>query len=148
MAYWAQWGRFRSDINQVFDHYSNFTIQWCHSEPNIVGIGSNSAIYSARLYPLSHGGSLERLLKWASGAELQTANSKDHRSLCRGHYTNAYDISYPYKQIYRPYYWFNRLSKLYVFIFFRPWLCLLIILGHWNVIAAPKYMIFHKFKGK
>ena len=41
--------------------------------------------------------------------------------MCRDRCTNACDISYPYRQIYLPYYWFRKLSKFYIFTFCRLW---------------------------
>ena len=92
---------------------------------NSVGVEPKSAI-SVRLDPLCHGGALfwtVCLLKWAiRGESFRDSQLKKVAqclcSLCHVCCSNACDILYPYRQIYWPYCWYEKLSKCNNFTYF------------------------------
>ena len=162
MLWWARWGRscrFRPNNNNVLVHYGNFTIiivsQW---KKHFVGIGPKSAI-SVQLCLLRHGGSSERLLKWAIRAESETTNLKGCPMfmitvpwpLCEGvwHFicpqTNILALILIKKIVEIVH--FHILPTLGI-VRHRKCERLFIFGGHWTVPAGPKYVIFHIFKEK
>ena len=124
----------------------------------MLAIGPNSAL-SVRLWLLCYGGSSERLLKWAIGVELETANSK----CCLVFMTT---VPWPlYKRV-----WHfiplqtSTLALLLIKKIIEIWHFhilptldlgrhqkferLLIVLGHRTMTGVPRCMTFHMFKEK